>query len=139
MKKALPLLFLALFCVWSGCVALNPGVDAVEVRAEQTVQTAFDVFDTFLRLDAADRDLVKRKAPAAHEFAEWLRAPVPNGAQTVPRGVSLILSANRVRLTYKASRTGDNRAQLNTALVALAAAITETQKQLAAVNLTPPR
>lgn len=127
---------LALIAVvtFTGCASLEPSADAVAVRAEQTVATAFNVFDAFLNLEHANRELVKAKAPAVHTFAEWLREPVPDNGAMVPRGLSLIQSANRVRLAYKANRTPDNHASLQAALAALARAANETQTQMQALQ-----
>ncbi len=134
LRCLLPFALIGSLALAAGCATLDASADPVEVRAEQTVATAYDVFDTFLRLDNADRELVKQKAPDAHKFAEWLREPVPDGSQTVPRGVSLIQSANRVRLIYKATKSPESSARLQAALAALAAAVAETQTQLAKIR-----
>ncbi len=139
--------FIGLLCLlaslsgcFTGCASVQPGADALEVRAEQTVATAFNVFDTFLRLDDANRELAKAKAkaPKVHEFAEWLREAVPDNGQMVPRGLSLIQSANRVRRAYKSSRTPDNHASLQAALAALARAANEANTHLAALQTLKP-
>lgn len=134
MKHLSRLLALLAVVTFAGCASLEPSADAVAVRAEQTVATAFNVFDAFLNLEHANRDLVKAKAPAIHAFAERLRAPVTVDGQQVPWGISLIQSANRTRLAYKANRTPDNQASMAAGLSALARAANETAAQMKALQ-----
>jgi hypothetical protein len=133
-KTALALLCLVFALHFSGCAALQPGADPVAVRSEQTVATAFNVFDAFLKLDDANREMAKAKLPAVHAFAEKLRTPVVDNGQQVPFGISLILSANRTRLAYKANRSADNQASMSAALSALARAANEASANLSTLN-----
>lgn len=131
MKKILSLLALCgLISFFTGCAALDPGADPVEVRAEQAVQTAFSTLDAFVQLDNVNREFAKEKAPKAHEFAEWLRAPVEVDGAVMPRGLSFIQSANRVRQAYKANRTPENKASLLAAIASLEKSVTEAQQQM---------
>lgn len=130
MKRILSLLLLSL--TLSGCLAqLKPGADPIEVRAEQTVSAAFVTFDTFLKLEHQHEARLRTAAPAVVAFADWLREPMPDG---LPRGLSMIQSANNVRRAYKASRSAENQASLVSALAAVESALAETNKQLAATR-----
>jgi len=124
-KQIIGALLVAVLC---GCAALQPGADPIVVRTEQTISVAYGTFDTFTKLDNDNRDLFKTKIPAVHQFAEWLRVKV--GQPPTPRGISLIESANRVKVAYKSNRTPENKANLVTALASLESIVAETQKQL---------
>lgn len=115
--------------VWltAGCATLNPSADPVEVRAEQTVSIAFSTFDTFLKIESQQEARLITAAPGVVKFADWLREPTPGG---LPRGLSIIESANNVRRAYKANRSAENRASLISALAAVESALSETNKQL---------
>lgn len=117
-----------------GCVHLDPNADPGEVRAEQTIATAYDVMDTFLKLEMQNRALLQAKALGVCKFADKLRAPVQVNGQSVPWGISLIQSANATRLAYKRNRTPDNKASLVSAIAAVEAALAETNAQLANAN-----
>ena len=130
--KTLSILALAL--ALAGCATLDPRTDAVEVRAEQTVVTAYDVMDTFLKLELQNRALLQIKAPGVCKFADKLRAPVQVNGKAVPWGISLIESANATRLAYKRNRTPDNKASLVSAVAAVETALAETNAQLASTN-----
>jgi hypothetical protein len=120
----------ALALALAGCATLDPRTDAVEVRAEQTVVTAYDVMDTFLKLELQNRALLQIKAPGVCKFADKLRAPVQVNGKAVPWGISLIES----RLAYKRNRTPDNKASLVSAVAAVETALAETNAQLASAN-----
>jgi hypothetical protein len=128
------IVILLLVCSLAGCASLDPKSDVVEVRAEQTVSIAFDTFDTFLKLEMQNRDMLLKKAPEVAAFADTLRRPVMDSGKQVPWGVSLVESANRTRLAYKMARTPENKASLLSALAAVESALAETNKQLANAN-----
>lgn len=122
------LLSAVLLLALAGCVSLKPGADPIEVRAEQTLSVAFATMDTFLKLAHQQESRLKTAAPQVLKFADWLREPQPDG---LPRGASLVASANRVRQAYKANRSADNKASLVTALAIVESAVSETNRQLA--------
>jgi hypothetical protein len=124
------LLAMALAISVTGCATLNPGADPVVVRAEQSIKVAFDTFDTFLKMEKSNQARIRDKVPAVHEFAEWLRAPGPNGS---PRGIAIIESANTVKNAYKRNRSPENKANLISALAAVEAAVSQTQKHLISI------
>lgn len=106
--------------LFTGCAALDPNADPIEVRAEQTISTTFDAMDTFEQIELENQALIKAKAPQVHEFAEWLREPLQQEEGTsMPRGISMINSATLVRRAYKANRTPENKASLASAVAAL--------------------
>lgn len=124
--------------LWSGCAALAPGADPIEVRAEQTVSVAASTFDTFLKLEYDEIGLVRSNAPAVHQFAEWLRTPTVVGTNIWPRDIALVQSANAVRQAYKANRSAANQSSLAAALAAVEAALAQAQAQLAALGTLVP-
>ena len=133
MKQIRSILLLTVaLALCAGCKTILPGNDPIIVRAEQSIQVAYATFDTFTALDNDNRELFKTKFPTVHEFAEWLRASV--GQPPMPRGLSIIQSANRVKLAYKSNRTAQNKASLVTALATLESAVMESQRQLAATK-----
>lgn len=128
MKTIIAILSAITICILCGCATLNPGVDPIEVRAEQTLSVAFATMDTFLKLAHQQEARLKTVAPQVLKFADWLREPQPDG---LPRGASLVASANRVRQAYKSNRSADNKASLVTALAIVESAVSETNRQLA--------
>src|SRR5947209_15503639 len=108
----------------AGCAALDKGADPIEVRAEQTIQTASDTMDLFIGVEYDNQALIEAKLPAVHQFAEYLREKIPNDVNdaskgATPRGIGLIDSVNQVRRAYKANRTPENKASLAAAVAAL--------------------
>jgi hypothetical protein len=130
MKKLL--LIIPVAFLMAGCATIKSGSDPIVVRAEQSEQVAFATFDTFLKIDNANRQFFRTSLPAVHQFAEWLRTPIGNPPSQ--RGIAMIESFDKVKVAYKSNRTPDNKANLITALATLEAAIAETQKQLNATT-----
>lgn len=127
--KLLALLILTLSLV--GCATLSPTADPLVVRTEQVERIAFDTFDTFVRLVSRYEAKVKATAPAAYDFAEWLRAKGPDGK---PRGIAMVKSLDATRRAYKANRSDVNRATLSSSLAALEKALNEAQAHLVTVQ-----
>ena len=127
--KLLALLILTLSLV--GCATLSPTADPLVVRTEQVERIAFDTFDTFVRLVSRYEAKVKATAPAAYDFAEWLRAKGPDGR---PRGIAMVKSLDATRRAYKANRSDVNRATLSSSLAALEKALSEAQAHLVTVQ-----
>ncbi len=117
-----------------GCPALQPGADPVEVDAEKTVGVASDTFDTFLKMEYENVDLVRSNAPGVHKFAEYLRQPMAYQGTNYARDIVIVLQANTVRRAYKLNRSADNKASLTTALAVVSTALKETQDDLTALN-----
>ena len=129
-----PLLLAGLLASGLACASVDPSASPVIVRAEQTIAEAANVFDTFLTLENSQRETVKVKLPKVHAFAESLRQRVPDGTNSLPRGIALVLSAERVKETYKHNRTPQNQASLDTALKTLSVALTEARNQISNLN-----
>lgn len=99
----------AIFWLILGCVPLQPGADPVVVRAEQAESGAFTTFTSFLQFDDANRALLVSKAPAVHNFAEYLREPTVVGTNSsLPRNIAFIISLDQVKRDYKAGRATSN-------------------------------
>jgi len=120
--------------VMTGCASVAPGHDPVVVRAEQSLSIAFDTIDTFLKLEHDNQELVKKKLPEVHAFAQKLRAKVTVGGKTQPFGISVIQSATDVKNAYKRNRSPENKANLISALASLEAIVRETQQHLTAIK-----
>lgn len=127
--KPLSLLILAFSLL--GCATLSPTEDPLVVRTEQVERVAFDTFDTYVKLVARYETKVKATAPAAYDFAEWLRAKGPDGK---PRGIAMVKSLDATRRAYKANRSEANRLTLSSSLAALERALSEAQSHLVTVQ-----
>jgi hypothetical protein len=90
----------------SGCVGVAPGNDAVVVRAEQTAQASFDLFDNFLKWEYANRAAAPQEVRA---FGNRLRQEGPVAIRTL----------RLVTQTYKSNRTPENKASVESAMKAL--------------------
>lgn len=125
----LPIILAAFFL--NGCASVAPGSDPVVVNAERTVTVAADSFDTFLKSEYETRDALKAASPAAyrevHGFAEYLRASVDDRG---PRAKQWLKSARVLTAAYKTNRTPANKANLQTILNTITAAMAEAQKYL---------
>lgn len=120
----------------TGCATLDKNADPIEVRAEQTISMAEDTIDAFMAIEFDNDALVKEKAPAIHDFANWLAAPIPwpdgstwpDGSHTTgPRGLVIVQSANDMRRAYKTNRSPENKASLVAALAALEETLRQVQ------------
>jgi len=103
------LLSVVAFTLLAGCATLSPGSDVLVVRTEQ-LETAAASFDLVVKVDHADRGFWRTNAPAFHEFAEWLRTPIPIDYQTnvMRRGLLMIKKVNDAKIVYKANAGTSN-------------------------------
>lgn len=106
MKHILPILSFVTFC---GCAAISPDADPVVVNAERGTTIAFETVDSFLALEHTYREWFRVNAPDVHAAAEKLRKEAP----------AAFASVNALRKAYKASRTPEARANLETALAVI--------------------
>jgi hypothetical protein len=122
----------------TGCAGLQPGADPWVVNAERAETMAIGTFDMVLNVDDANRAFFREKAPAFHEYCEWLRAPqVVDVTNTMPRGAALVYSMNKVKRDYKLGRAGSN--QLNTVAITLNSILQQGSAWLTVVtNLAKP-
>jgi len=108
----------------TACVALQPGADAIVVRAEQSRSIAFLTFDTFLKFEYDNRTLLAG-TPEIHAAAEHIRV---NGPKWIDDLTALIA-------VYKANRTPENKANLATGLAVLNTALVAAEKYLSEASL----
>jgi hypothetical protein len=112
---------------FTGCASFNPptlsqsATDQVILRSEQAAESADLTFNTFVHLERDNEELLKQTGPAIHSWANTVRA---NGQDWV----RTLRSATRV---FKANRTAENQATLNTALATLIDLTSKTNKYLA--------
>ncbi len=105
---------------FTGCTTLKPGADAVVVRAEQTETMARATFETFLKVDHADRDFWREHGEAAHEFAEWLRTAQVPGDPSSRRWIVMVSNLDEVKRNYIKRRATSNDVVLAIGVVASA-------------------
>lgn len=117
-----------------GCAKLQPGVDPLVVRAEQTESMAYNTFDAFLKLDdiANANPEVSKSWQSAHVFAQYLRKPIQSGTNTVPFGIATILSLNNVKLSYIAGTSSSN--SLITAIGVVGTVVSQVTQYRALIN-----
>jgi hypothetical protein len=95
--------------IFAGCSTLQPGANPVVVRAEQLETTASAAFDLVVNTDDSNRGFWITNAPAFHNFAEWLRTPVPiPGNLNEPRGLGMILLVDQAKMTYETNSAQSN-------------------------------
>jgi hypothetical protein len=92
----------------TGCSSVAPGNDPAVVRAQQTIVATYDLAASFLSWEEENRAIVGEDV---QEFADKLREEFP----------PLNRSARKLLKTYKANRTEQNKANLDTALKTLEA------------------
>jgi hypothetical protein len=125
----------AVLALFVGCASLQPGADPLVVRAQQLETTASASFDLVVSVDNADRGFWRTNAPAFHNFAEWLRTPVPTPSNpNEPRGLGMILLVDADVLAYQANKSMSN--DLEVAISDLSLAATQAQSWSAIVTTT---
>ncbi len=104
------MLAVAFICagLFIGCAHLQPGADSLIVRAEQIETVADSAFDSVVKLDSSNRQFWLTNAPAFHQFAEWLRQPVPVGTNTLRRGIAMVTQLNSAKLDYRQNHSQSN-------------------------------
>lgn len=113
---ALPL---AVVLLGSGCSAIAPGNDALVVNAERTTTLAVDTFDLFVKWEHDNR-AVLAKVPQIRKAADRIRTQAPTWLST----------ARSMTKAYKANRTLENKANLETAITLLRTALAEARVYL---------
>lgn len=129
-NNAFALLALVSVLGWSPLLlstcTVSPGSDAVVVNAEKTTAVAVETFDAFFKTEYQNRDMIKEKLPQTHEFADTLRVKAPKWIQT----------ARDLTQAYKNNRTPENKANLETAISVLQAAINQVNVYTTQINET---
>ena len=111
---------------FNSCVSTAPtsmsvaATDQVILRAEQTAQTARLTFTTFVHLER-DNEAVLKQVPQIHTYANTIRL----------HGLDWIDSLRSATKAFKSNRTPENQANLNTWLVTLTNAVSETNRYIA--------
>lgn len=129
MKTFITAAILIAACLWVsevviGCKTVTAGSDPVVVHAEQIEASADAAFQLVVSLDNSDRGFWTTNAPAFHNFAEWLRQPVPVPSNpNEPRGLGMILLVDQAKLAYETNNAMTN--VLNTALADLQTALNQ--------------
>ena len=91
------------------CATVSPTSDPIVVHAEQVEASADAAFQLVVSVDNSDRGFWLTNAPAFHNFAEWLRAPVPiPGNTNEPRGLGMILLVDNAKLAYETNSAMTN-------------------------------
>ena len=116
------------FLVLASCSTLDPNADPVVVNAEKTIKLSFHAVDAFLTFEKNNADLIKRTAPDAHAYAEYVRRNARNWFR----------SATALTDAYRTSRTAENKANLQTALQVLQVAQSEALRYTAAATTSTP-
>jgi hypothetical protein len=133
MKKLFISLYLSLALVttpiaFNGCQAFQQktveisalDADQIVLRAEQAAETAKLTFHTFVHLERDNEAMLKTVNPQIHLYANTIRA----------NGIGWIKSLRNATEVFKANRTVDNRATLNTILATLLAAVSNTNNYI---------
>ena len=113
---------------FQSCVSTAPtsmsvaATDQVILRAEQTAQTARLTFNTFVHLERDNEAILKQANPQIHVYANTIRL----------HGLDWIDSLRTATKLFKANRTVENQANLQTWLTTLTNAVAETNKYIAA-------
>ena len=126
MKQLIQIKILAAILLLNGCQTTLPSIseqnaDQIILTAEKAAETAKLTFNTFVHLERDNEAMLKTVNPQIHVYANTIRA----------HGIDWIVSLRDATKTFKANRTQDNRASLNTILATLLAAIGDTNKLIA--------
>lgn len=95
--------------------------DQVILRAEQTAQTARLTMDTFVHLERDNEALLKQVNPQIHQYANTIRR----------NGLNWVDSLRAATKAFKANRTPENEATVNTWLTTLITATTQMNQYIA--------
>lgn len=101
----------------------DPGVvhdDKILIHTEQALAISLDTFNTFLKIERANKTEFDKVSPEIHKFAENIRR----------NGKGWIKSAEKAHDAYRDNRTSQNYANLVTAYNVLKTAIAESQKYI---------
>jgi len=137
-RFALPLALTVICSFFVSCAHLQPGTDALVVRAEQVESAAKATFDLVLNVDHADRGFWRTNAPAFHGYCEWLRQPTVVWVTNVlPRATAMIVSLNNIKTEYIMASGSSNA--LVSAIAVLQSAATEANAWSVIVTNHPVR
>lgn len=118
LRAALALPTLLILAV--SCASVTSG-DPVVVRAEQSVNLAFETIDTFLWIEHNHQADMAKLSADTHQVAEGLRTQGPEAFR----------KARRLIDAYKGNRTPEGKADMMTAVAFVSALANEIQPYLA--------
>lgn len=122
MKQNIQTLMLLAALVATSCSSILPGNDPVVVNAERTTQLALETFDGFVSWEYTNREQLAR-FPQIRELADRIRLEAP----------LWLMSARALTKAYKQNRTDEGKANLETIVSVLTAAVNEASTYLSAV------
>lgn len=131
MKKLFSFLALATMI---GCATIDQSADPLVVRAEQVETAALSTFDLVLNIDNSNRPFFKANIPQFHEFAEWLREPVP--PDQWPRATAMIKSLHQIKVAYK---TNHDQGALTQSISTIEMAMSQASTWMASVTNKPAK
>lgn len=110
---------LALVILYAGmrCATVAKGADDLLIRAEQTEKIGFGVVDTFVRLERRDATFRAAVGDSGHAVAHSLRTEFPD----------LLRKFREAQAVYKANRTAEHKASLETLLKLVEKALADAQ------------
>jgi hypothetical protein len=120
----------ALLITHTGCATrqnVAQGSDVFVVNAEQSQQMAFELVDSFLAFEKANRHELWQLSPEIKRAADKLRLEYPAANQSLKDSIRV----------YKATRSEDHKITVNTWLAIVDQAKLEAGKWLAHANPTP--
>ena len=123
--------------VVTGCSTVAAGSDPLVVRAQQVETVAYSAFDTFLKIDNADRAFIASNAPAVHAFAEQLRQPVLDGTNQTRQGLLWITQLDRITQAYETNGASSNAVEASIAVLQTAIISAETDITQFSTTNTP--
>jgi hypothetical protein len=94
--------------------------EQIILRAEQTAEAAKVTFTAFVHMERDNEALLKQFNPNIHVWADQIRV----------HGLDWIVQLRNATKTFKANRTAENRAGLNTILATLTKALAQTTDYL---------
>lgn len=90
----------------NGCGTLNEGADPVVVRAEQTAEIAFDLFDIYVKMEANNAETLAAISPQFKQVGDIIRG----------EGLTAVTELRVATKIYKQNRNEQNKATMETYL-----------------------
>jgi hypothetical protein len=118
MRKVLVAAFISLSLA---CATLQPGQDALLVRAEQVEQTSFAITNAFVTLEDQNQAALEAKLPGIHKAAEQVRRTAPPSSRALHTAID----------AYRAAKVKDANT-LSVALSVVEQIVADAQKWIAA-------
>lgn len=111
----------ALLTLGTGCASVAEGHDPIVVNAERVSASAFDLIDSFLQYEAANRELLWRTDQGIKRVADQLRDQAPGAIKTLRNATK----------AYKANKTPENKANLATWLATVNSLLADASANMA--------